>query len=287
MISPYVRRLRLGTELRALRAEAGLTHEQVAKRIGVSRAQISRLENGHVVDQADVMKILDALGVQGERWTQMMTIAREAGERGWWESTRGMGERQALSANLEAGATTIREYHQTFLPGLLQIPEYARARTEAGTEVEPSAFTAVGVLAGRAGRQRMLRRPGAPAYEVILDEGAVRRMTAPPDVLKAQLYHLTSVCNNGQPDVTLRVLPVDARIAGYAVPRSAFSIYTYADPGDPAVVAVDTVTSDLILAEPDDVTPYEQLYARLRDAALPPADSLTLLTKAATELPDH
>jgi hypothetical protein len=34
------------------------------------------------------------------------------------------------------------------------------------------------------------------------------------------------------------------------------------------------------------VTPYDQLYARLRDAALPPADSLDLLTTAATHLPD-
>src|SRR5215831_5111845 len=125
MISPYVRRLRLGAELRGLRAEAGLTHEQLAKRIGESRAQISRLENGHVVDQADVMKILDVLGVDGERWTEVMTIAREAGERGWWESTRGIGDRQARYADLEAGAATIREYQQTFLPGLLQIPGYA------------------------------------------------------------------------------------------------------------------------------------------------------------------
>src|SRR5215471_3761096 len=79
MISPYVRRLRLAAELRGLRTEAGLTHEQLAKKIGESRAQISRLENGHVVDQADVMKILDVLGVDGERWTEVMTIAREAG----------------------------------------------------------------------------------------------------------------------------------------------------------------------------------------------------------------
>ncbi len=88
MISPYVRRLRLAAELRGLRAKAGLTHEQLAKRIGESRAQISRLENGHVVDQADVMKILDAVGVDGERWTQVMTIAREAGEKGWSQPTR-------------------------------------------------------------------------------------------------------------------------------------------------------------------------------------------------------
>src|SRR5947207_6577842 len=83
MISPYVRRLRLGAELRALRAAAGLTHEQVAKRIGGSRAQVSRLENGHVVDLADVMKILYALGVGGERWASGVAMSPEAGENGW------------------------------------------------------------------------------------------------------------------------------------------------------------------------------------------------------------
>ncbi len=286
MISPYVRRLRLGAELRALRAQAGLTHEQVAKRIGESRAQISRLENGHVADQADVMKILDALGVEGDRWTQVVTIAREAGEKGWWESTRGMGERQALYANLEAGAAAIREYQQTFIPGLLQTPEFVRARTDAAATLEPMTGTVDGVLAGRAGRQRMLRRPGAPSYEVIIDEVAVRRLAAPPDIVKKQLFHLATTCN-GKPRVALRVLPVDARVDSFSVPRCAFSIYTYPDPGDPAVVAIDTVTSDLVLTDPAEVAPYEQLYARLHDAALSPADSLDLLTKAATELPDH
>jgi len=286
MISPYVRRLRLGAELRALRAQAGLTHEQVAKRIGESRAQISRLENGHVADQADVMKILDALGVEGDRWTQVVTIAREAGEKGWWESTRGMGERQALYANLEAGAAAIREYQQTFIPGLLQTPEFVRARTDAAATLEPMTGTVDGVLAGRSGRQRMLRRPGAPSYEVIIDEVAVRRLAAPPDIVKKQLFHLATTCN-GKPRVALRVLPVDARVDSFSVPRCAFSIYTYPDPGDPAVVAIDTVTSDLVLTDPAEVAPYEQLYARLHDAALSPADSLDLLTKAATELPDN
>jgi len=92
---------------------------------------------------------------------------------------------------------------------------------------------------------------------------------------------------NVDPKVTLRVLPVHALIKDFTVPRCAFTIYTYPDPGDPDVVAIDTVTSDLILTEPDQVTPYDRLYERLRDAALPPADSLDLLTKAAAELPDQ
>ena len=105
----------------------------------------------------------------------------------------------------------------------------------------------------------MLRRPGAPSYEVIIDELAIRRLAAPPDVVKKQLYHLATACN-GTPSVALRVLPVDARIDGFTVPRCTFSIYTYPDPGDPAVVAIDTVTSDLVLTDPADAAPYDQLY---------------------------
>ncbi len=53
------------------------------------------------------------------------------------------------------------------------------------------------------------------------------------------------------------------------------------------MVAVDTVTSDLILTDPAQAAPYDQLYARLADAALSPAGSLDLLTHAATTLPDE
>jgi transcriptional regulator with XRE-family HTH domain len=269
-----------------LRAEAGLTADQLGKRIGRSRADISRLENGHIVDQADVISILDVLGVDGDRWTEVVTIAREAGEKGWWESHKSMGDRQELIANLEAGASSIRQYEQTFVPGLLQIPEFVRARIAATVILEPVSGTVEGVLAGRSGRQRMLRRPGGPTLEVIVDEVAVRRLAAPPDVVKKQLYHLATAVN-ADPKVMLRVLPVHALIKDFTVPRCAFTIYTYPDPGDPDVVAIDTVTSDLILTEPDQVTPYDRLYERLRDAALPPADSLDLLTKAAAELPDQ
>lgn len=284
MISPYVRRLRLATELRSLRTQAGLTHAQLSKRSGEPPVQISRLENGHSVDQASVMKILDALGVTGDQWTHIMTIAREAGEKGWWESTKGMGDRQALYANLEAGATTIREYKQTFMPGLLQIPEFVQARCESDATLGPNELTDA-VVAGNAGRQRMLRRPGSPTYEVIIDELAIRRLSAPPDVFKKQLYHLAQAVN-GDPKMSLRVLPINARITGYTVPRCTFSLYTYPDPGDPHVAAADSVTSDLILTGPADVTPYDQLYTRLHQATLSQNESLDLLTKAAAEHPD-
>jgi hypothetical protein len=133
---------------------------------------------------------------------------------------------------------------------------------------------------GREGRQRMLRRPGGPTYELILDELAVRRMAAPREVVKAQLYHIAATVN-GNPKIRLWVLPVDAIIDGYALPRSAFSIYTFSDPDDPTVVAVDTVTSDLLLTESDDVKRYEELFDRLREASHTPQQSLERLITVA------
>jgi transcriptional regulator with XRE-family HTH domain len=286
MISPYVRRLRLGSEIRALRAEAGLTAAQLAKQIGRSRADISRLENGHVVDQADVLKILDAVSVDGDRWTKIMTIAREASESGWWESFKDMGDRQAMFANLEAGATTIREYQQIFIPGLLQATEYARARTDPAVLEPLSNGSPDGIVAGRLMRQRMFRRPGGPDYEALIDELAIRRLSAAPEVFKKALYHVATLVNDN-PKIALRVLPVEATIEGHATPRTSFTIYTYSDSEDPTVVAVTTTTTDFFLTEPAEVAPYETLFKRLRDSALSQEKSLDLITGAAARLPDQ
>lgn len=283
MTSPYVRRLRLGTELRGLRSEAGLTQAALAKLIGRGRMDITRLETGSVIDLEDVFRILDTLHVEGDRWKQITAIASEASQSGWWDSVKNMGDRQSLIANLESGAARIRQYEQTFLPGLLQEPEFVQALTAATESLEPVEGAVEGVLAGRAGRQRMLRSPIGPALEVIIDEVAIRRLTAPATVLKKQLHHMASLVSDND-RISLHVLPVDVQIKDFTVPRSAFTIFTYPDPGDPQVVAVDTVTSDLILTDTAQVSPYETLYEHLREAALPTAESLEYLTAQAARL---
>jgi len=287
VISPYVRRRRLATELVRLREEHDYSADKLAKAIGVARQRLSRVENGHVrPDLDEIMRILDVLNVGEKRWEQIMTIAREAQERGWWEKFADeMGPRQALYANLEAGARGISEYQMTFLPGLLQIPAFTEARARANRAAYTEHFDPARALEARAARQRLLERPGGPSYEVIIDELAVRRYAAPPPIVAEQLRHLVDVGKNRK-KVTIRVLPLAAPIFGHAVPRSAFFTYRYPDPGDPVVVAVDTVTSDLVLTDPVDVGRYLTLYERLQEAALSPEDSLDFLAAAAQEMPN-
>ena len=65
MSSPYVRRLWLGREIRALRAERNWTQARLARLAGVTRNNVSKLENAQTTDLAEALNILEALGIQG------------------------------------------------------------------------------------------------------------------------------------------------------------------------------------------------------------------------------
>lgn len=56
-----------GIALRELRKEAGMTQEQVARKIGAGKSYISRVEHGLIVPTVTTFfKIIDALGMRVE-----------------------------------------------------------------------------------------------------------------------------------------------------------------------------------------------------------------------------
>ncbi len=64
-VNPTVRRRRLGSELRKLREQKGMTAEEVAARLLVSQSKISRLENGRrSISQRDVRDLCGVYGVE-------------------------------------------------------------------------------------------------------------------------------------------------------------------------------------------------------------------------------
>ncbi|MEU5994234.1 helix-turn-helix transcriptional regulator [Spirillospora sp. NPDC047418] len=286
MISPYVRRLRLAAELRELREHAGVSAQDLAKRSGVYRQMISKLENAHVPpSQEDVQRLLETLSVEGDRWTQLVQITSEAASHGWWESS-GIGERQARFANLEAGAAVIREYQQNLIPGLLQTEEFISTRLANSELPLPSDAEVGGVLKGRVGRQRMLHRSNGPAYEVILDEMVLRRRSVPPEVFRRQIERIIELADEKE-QLTVRVLPVDAEIPGYNIPECSFSIYRYPDSGDPVVVGLEAVATDLVLTDQEQTGQFEMVYTGLVSAALSVERSREMLAQVAKSLPSR
>jgi transcriptional regulator with XRE-family HTH domain len=275
--SPTIRRQRLGHELRQLRRAEGLTLEQVCERLDwSSTSKLSRIELGQSrPDLADVMDVLDVYKISPAEREKLIIIARDAAAtRGWWRALGDMGRRQRAYAELEASAATIFQYHQFLVPGLLQTPEYARVRVNSGRDLHGDLDIEADAKA-RASRAAVLRREYPPRYETVLDEAALRRVVAPPEVWQGQVRHLLALAE--LPSVTLQVLPFAAQVHDSYLPHTGFSVYTFPDPADPRTVVLETVTSDIHLTDDEDVVLYARIGRWLQEAALPPAESTTFL----------
>ncbi|WP_021596702.1 helix-turn-helix domain-containing protein [Actinomadura welshii] len=285
MTSPFVRRRRLGAELRTLREQSGMTADELARRIYRSRMTISKLENARCrPDIGDIVKIMKILGVTGDRFDALFKIACDAAERGWWDNYGdAMGPRQRMYADLESGATSIRGYNQFGVPGILQTSEFSLALIELDKADGPLDYHPDRMMAARRQRQEIALGANGPSYELVLDEFVIRRLAVPASVMSRQLAYLIEKATN-EPRLTVHVLPIDARVEGGFLARSTFSIYTFPDEQDPQVAVADTVNTDVAHTDEPEVARYVELYRRLRDASLSAVSSLTLLEQAAKRL---
>ncbi|WP_395111675.1 helix-turn-helix domain-containing protein [Actinomadura sp. SCN-SB] len=285
MPSPYVRRRRLAAELRKIRENRGLTTDELAKLVYQSRTKITRLELGQVrPDLAEVVSILQALGVEGRQYEKLFQLALEAAGKGWWDRYGvAMGPRQKLYADLEANAKGIKNYNLTGMPAILQHPTFISALVDLDRCQGPLNYRPERMTEARELRQRELLRSNGPAYDTILDESVVHRLAVPPTAMAAQLQHMIAVVSSHE-RITVRVLPHNVRIPGGLLPKSSFFLFTFPDAGDSPLVVLETVTDDLVLDQRGEVAQYTCLYDRLRKAALSPKKSVTFLRGVANRL---
>jgi len=200
------KRRRLGEELREIREGQNRKLLGVAGSLGWSHTKLSRLETGKIrPDVGEIMDLLDVLGVTGDRYTNLVALARQANARGWWLAYQGMPARQAGFAELESDVASIAEYALVFMPGLLQTESYVRQRFSDRDAMKD--FDLQAAVEGRLERQKILDRV---EYEAIIDEGALRRHSASPDVRRDQLVHLADLAE--RPNLTVRALRFDAEV---------------------------------------------------------------------------
>src|SRR6266702_2974338 len=188
---PTVQRLVLGGHLRRLREESRITTERAALSIRGSHSKISRMENGRVgFKQRDIADLLTLYGVgPGDEREALLGLAREANTPGWWQGYSDILPHWVEPYfGLEAAASSIREYELQFVPGLLQIAEYARGVIRLGNL--PSEDEVERRARARISRQEILRRETPPKVWAVLDEGALRRVIGGREVMRAQLRYL-------------------------------------------------------------------------------------------------
>jgi transcriptional regulator with XRE-family HTH domain len=250
---PTVQRLVLGGHLRRLREQAGMTTERAAASIRGSHSKISRIEHGRVGfkerDIADLLTLYRVL--DGPEREALLNLAKEANTPGWWQAYSDILPHWVEPYfGLEAAASFIREFELQFVPGILQIEEYARAVIRLGNL--PSDEEVTRRAEARVSRQEILRRDDPPRIWAVLDEGALRRPIGGRDVMKAQVRHLIEMCDH--PNITLQILPFSA--GAHRAMGGPFTILRYTEPDLRDVVYIEQLTSALYLDKPTEVDAY-------------------------------
>ncbi|MEV0158753.1 helix-turn-helix domain-containing protein [Nonomuraea fuscirosea] len=257
--SPTVLRILLGTQLRRLRTEQGISREDAGYSIRASHAKISRLELGQVsFKQRDVADLLTLYGVTDPAEREpLLALAKQANAPGWWHQYGDLLPSWfEVYIGLEGAASSIRTYENQFVPGLLQTPAYARAVIELAHEKAPRAELDRRVTL-RTTRQKRLES-GLTIWAVI-DEAVVRRTLGGSETMRGQIAHLLDM--TAERNITVQIMPFER--GGHAAAGGPFSILRFPERELPDVVYMEQLTSALYLDKPADSDQYMEVMDRL------------------------
>jgi transcriptional regulator with XRE-family HTH domain len=273
-----VRRRRLGAELRKYREAAGLTIEHVAERLDCSASKISRLETGQTGSSPrDVRDMLALYEVGEPELEDLMAVARETRQRGWWQPYGSV--LTGAYIGFEAAANLIRTYEAQCVPGLLQIEDYARSVLAARNDADPSDIESR--VRVRVARSALLTQDDPVRFWCVIDEAVLRRRVGSGEVMKRQLEHVIAMAD--LPNVTVQVLPLEA--GAHPGMEGSFVLLRFPDEVDPDTVYVTLATGGVFQEKAEELLLYADIFERLGEAALPPEESIALVARLAKELP--
>ncbi len=262
--------------LRRLRREQEKTLEQVADRVEWSTAKVSNFETGRTARPSvtDVSALLRVYGVsvdspEGEA---ILALVRQSRQKNRWS---GFGDvLTGEYAALEEEASRISTYEPIVIPGLAQTEGYTRLHMQSASVPRVKADIER-VVAARRQRQEILFSQGAPELWMIIDENAIRRMSADPKMMREQIEHLIAVSDDLSNGVTLQVMPTSSSFRSGLV--GPFVILEYDDPDVAPFVFLETDTDGLYLERDEEVDRYRRLFEQAQSIALGAHDSVELL----------
>lgn len=280
--TPTVRLRRLAAELRRLRSAADLTREDVTERTGINTATMYRIETARTrPQQRTLTSLLNLYEVEEPARSEIVALSKGADAQGWLRPYHSeLPEEYTAYISFEAEARAVRNYESSFIPGLLQTEDYARAvirgvlPTASSKEVEQR-------VQARIERQAVLTKEDPLQLWAIIDEAALRRMNGGPSVMREQMNHLITMAM--EPHMTLQVIPFS--IGSHPGMPGSFVLMSFPDVDDPEIVYIDSMAGDLFLEAEADVRRYGSIFDNLRAVALSPDDSATLIATLIKDIP--
>lgn len=266
-LNPTVRQRELGMRLREFRTAKGLTVEDVANELLCSPTKVSRAETGaRRATLRDVRDLCKIYGVDAETSAELMKLAREARQPGWW--TKYDDLKIATYIGMEQAATAITSFGMYYVPALLQTEDYARAIIKGiAPKIEEDILGQR--VEARMMRQKLLQAPKPPKYRTLVDEAVLHRQVGGPAVMKAQLDKILSLMREEK--TAVQVIPYE--VGAYGAIDSNFVYLEFSGTMLPDLVYVEGLVNQLYLERPDELERYREALDYLRDEALNPRDS--------------
>jgi hypothetical protein len=242
-----------------------------------STSKLNRIENAeNLIDIHELKSLLDIYCVTADRWPEYFDMLAAAKERGWW---RAYGLDDKGYVPMEADASLVREFALSYVPGLLQTADYARALFR-GSMQRRSPERLRNDVTVRMIRQKRLTSAQDPLRLVaIMDESALYRPVGGLRVLAEQLDHLAEAA--AQETVTLQVLANS--LGAHAGLSGIFVLLSFGDLGEPDIAYVEGPLGATHTDRESVVARATLRFERLRSDALSPEDAVALIRHAAEQ----
>lgn len=271
--TPEVMKRKVRNILREEREKKGITQKTAAQRVLWSPSKLIRIETGVTpAAPADVRLLLLEYGADDKRVAEAVEIAKAARQPDRWEAYKDVYSTTARHLfAYERAATLIQKHEPTFIPGLFQTEEYARALLkETGTD--PHQIDEK--VRGRLLRQELLESDDCPYLDVILGEAAVSRPIGGINVMREQIEKLKKLATHKK--VAIRLMPFSK--GAHPGLGSAFTILQFQEADFSDLVYLEGVDHESIVREDrDEVDQYNSRFAELRELANPPEELPDLL----------
>lgn len=228
----------------------------MAELLGWPPSKISKLENGQQTATAsDVLAWAEAAGSDpGIADVLLAQLERARLEYAAWRQqlADGTGARQHSRLRAEAEVSLIRAFEPAVVPGLLQTPDYARHVLRGIVETYGVVDDVEEGVRVRLRRQQLLY-DSQKRFRFLVAEPALYCQMAPREVMIAQIDRLLVAA--GMETVELAIVPFSAR---YPVgPLNGYWIF------DDDYVLVETLSAELTVTDPADVSLYTRIFDRM------------------------
>lgn len=214
----------LAQRIREAREANGMLAKDVGEVLKWDASKVSRTETGkRTPTKADILAWAAATKLAEGKTAELLAMLEELHslQRSFRERMRhGRTPLQLEYAKLYADTTRFRIFQVAWIPGILQVPDYARQIFIDLDELSDAPRDLDAAVQARMSRQQSLYDTGK-SFEIIVLESALRLLLADPPVMRMQLDRLLSVI--GLPNVRFGIVPIGVRLS--TAPQNSFVMY--------------------------------------------------------------